>query len=563
MVRHIFTSGHGVDAVIGDAGTGKTYALGVVRKIYQDAGYQVIGASLAATAAKQMQLEAKIPSSTIASLRQQYGVHQGRIFKRGRTVLIIDEAAMVGTQDTAALIAMAESHNIKLVFQGDDKQLPAIEAGGFFSFITEAVGAPRLSENLRQIFDEQKILVDAFRDGCGQEGLLLAAEYGQLHVAEQHEQTIENLHESWAADPQRDESLMIAGRRDEVKALNELAQKTRLSSGALSGKPLSLDRYDYFVGDRVRCRAKDGPRSRVRNGTLGTVVAIDKRAGTLTIHTDEHARVKLSREFLSGADNLQPAYAITAHSAQGSTCWNAYVLVTNQTFRELLYTAASRAKHVTHFYATTDSIEPAEAGYEPDKIYEPLASIFRGAGKSQAQSSAIATGEPSPFDEFSTEVLIEVLQECRDEMHASLAAKFDIELIEGEAASGRHFDDADVREWAGEHPEEASFYRSLHNEIEQRLTFEVNRMLGSPSSYLVEALGRLPEDPMGRNAWRVGARHVERYRRRFGVDDQARGLGERPKDFVQLQAYRRAWVSVEGQARAAREGVTRFRGRSL
>jgi hypothetical protein len=46
--------------------------------------------------------------------------------------LVIDEARMLGTRDTAALVRATGRAGAKLVLVGDDAQLPEIAAGGAF-----------------------------------------------------------------------------------------------------------------------------------------------------------------------------------------------------------------------------------------------------------------------------------------------------------------------------------------------------------------------------------------------------------------------------------------------
>lgn len=563
MVRHIISSGNGVDAVIGDAGTGKTYALNVVRQMYEDAGYQVIGASLAATAAKQLQSDAGVASSTIRSLRIKVGRNPASLFKRGKIVMIVDEAAMAGTDDTAALIAIAEKYNGKLIFIGDDKQLPAIQAGGFFTWMCERLGAARLTENMRQIHEEQRVLVGAFRDGHGQEGLLLANELGQLHVSELHDETITSVYRSWANDPRRHESLMIAGRRTEVRALNQLAQRARIESGELPGRAFLRGVYDFHIGDKIRCRARDGAGSKVANGTTGQIVGVDRKHKTVTVRTDDGQLVALSKSYVENPDKFQLGYAITAHSAQGATCWNSYVLVTNETFRELLYTAASRAKNVTNFYVTQDSLEQAEAGYEPDKVYKPLESIFRGASRSQAQASAIGVGEPDLFDGYPTHEIVSGINELREQMTDDLAGRFDAELIDGSGARSAYFDDASVRKWAGKHPEAASSYKDLHNELELRLAISARRMLAIPPRYITREIGEVPDSPLGRNNWMRATKHIERHRARYGVDDPNTAFGPPTSSVSQRRSVGTTRSRVAELNVASARAVQKLSGRSL
>ena len=128
FVATITRSGRRVEAVIAAAGTGKTFSLDAAADAWRRDGYKLIGASLAATAARQLQNQTGIPSDTIA-LRNIQLAEQTIVFDH-KTVLIIDEAAICGTRQLAPLLDAARAANTKVVLVGDTKQLNAIEAGG-------------------------------------------------------------------------------------------------------------------------------------------------------------------------------------------------------------------------------------------------------------------------------------------------------------------------------------------------------------------------------------------------------------------------------------------------
>jgi ATP-dependent exoDNAse (exonuclease V) alpha subunit len=67
-----------------------------------------------------------------------------------RSVLVVDEAGMVGTRDLAWLIDATIDAGAKLVLVGDDRQLPEIEAGGLFSALAGGLGALELTQVRRQ-----------------------------------------------------------------------------------------------------------------------------------------------------------------------------------------------------------------------------------------------------------------------------------------------------------------------------------------------------------------------------------------------------------------------------
>ncbi len=118
MVERLTGEGDGLALVLGRAGAGKTYALDPARAAWEAAGYRVIGAALAARAAAELEAGAGIPSMTVARLLQELGTR--RLVLDRRTVIVVDEAGMLGTRDTAALATATARAGAKLVLVGDD-----------------------------------------------------------------------------------------------------------------------------------------------------------------------------------------------------------------------------------------------------------------------------------------------------------------------------------------------------------------------------------------------------------------------------------------------------------
>src|SRR3546814_13843870 len=91
MVRTICSSGDFFEIVEGVAGAGKTFALAAARDAWQASGHRVIGCSLAARAAKQLQDAAGIASSTIDRLLP--GLDRQTTALDDTTVVVVDETA--------------------------------------------------------------------------------------------------------------------------------------------------------------------------------------------------------------------------------------------------------------------------------------------------------------------------------------------------------------------------------------------------------------------------------------------------------------------------------------
>ncbi len=136
-----------MEVVRAPAGTGKTFALDAAREAWQASGVPVLGCALSAKAAGELRDQAAIDTTTIARLT--YALDHGVRLAQG-SVLVVDEAGMVGTRDLARLLDAAEQAQAKLVLVGDDRQLPEIQAGGLFSALADRLGAIELTEVRRQ-----------------------------------------------------------------------------------------------------------------------------------------------------------------------------------------------------------------------------------------------------------------------------------------------------------------------------------------------------------------------------------------------------------------------------
>jgi len=149
MLRRLTGDGDGVTVVVGRAGTGKTFTLDAAREAWARAGIEVQGVALAARAARELQEASGIPSMTIHRLLHQIDTGPGSPLRPG-SVLVVDEAGMVGTRQLARLLHHAEQQRVKVVLVGDPRQLPEIDAGGLFGHLTRRLDAIQLTDNRRQ-----------------------------------------------------------------------------------------------------------------------------------------------------------------------------------------------------------------------------------------------------------------------------------------------------------------------------------------------------------------------------------------------------------------------------
>ena len=240
MVRRLTGSGAGAEVVVGKADPGKTYALDAAREAWEASGIPVTGVALADRAALELEASAGIPSTTLARLLGQLDDHRaGSPIKPG-SVLVVDEAGMVGTRQLARLLDHAEAQQVKVVLVGDPHQLPEIDAGGLFRALATRLPPVELTDNRRQHHTWEQVELDELRHGDPDTALATYRQHGRIHTAATAEQVRATLVHDWWATARDDlsGSVMIALRRNDVADLNHRAHAAMLTAGRLTGPAL-------------------------------------------------------------------------------------------------------------------------------------------------------------------------------------------------------------------------------------------------------------------------------------------------------------------------------------
>jgi conjugative relaxase-like TrwC/TraI family protein len=398
MLEHLCLGGDAVSVVVGKAGTGKTFALGAAREAWQSAGLPVLGVAVARRAARELERDAGIASTSVAALlRDLQG--RGPAALPEECVLVVDEAGMVPTRQLAELVEATAAAHGKLVLVGDHRQLPELEAGGAFRGLAQRGLAIELTENHRQVNRWERVALDDVRDGRAEAAIALYEQHDRITVDDTDERSRERMvADWWAAAGALGRSVMLAQRRDDVADLNARARDHLRAAGELGERELRLPGGHFAVGDHVIAKRNDLRRGIV-NGERGRVVAVDLEGQTLTLDCQgEH--LKLDANYLldrtaHGDPTLLHGYAMTVHVAQGATVDHAFVLAGPGLNRELGYTALSRGRHTNRLY-TARAPDASRAEYAPaaPQRNDPIARLAAQLGTSSATTLAIDTGGP-------------------------------------------------------------------------------------------------------------------------------------------------------------------------
>ncbi|QJW80019.1 MobF family relaxase [Burkholderia glumae] len=137
--------------VVGWAGTGKTTMLRAATRAYAAAGFSVVGCCQSAAAARNLAKETGAKSRTVASLL--LAARSGHAPLSERSIVVLDEAGLVGSPEFAALQEIVVAAGAKLVCVGDPKQLQPVAGGGIFASLLRGHGNAEISRIQRQKTD--------------------------------------------------------------------------------------------------------------------------------------------------------------------------------------------------------------------------------------------------------------------------------------------------------------------------------------------------------------------------------------------------------------------------
>jgi len=407
LVRRLTTSGEGVDVVVGKAGAGKTLALAAAAEAWRAAGLPVLGTAVAARAALAFGEQASIPAMTVTRLLAALDKPvDGRPAGLARgTVLIVDEAGMLGTRPLARLLSHARAADAKLVLVGDHHQLPELTAGGAFRALATTLHASELQQNRRQVEPWERAALDQLRNGDASQALDDYDTAGRVQRADTGADARCALTAAWwtAATAQgtrapSEQVVMLAVRRTDVDELNLRARAHMTAAGRLRGPVLTVavspyaDR-SFAGGDLVIARRNDYTRGLI-NGQRGTVTAVDPDAGTLTVQLGGSTTTVPAGYLASGG--LDHGYALTVHQSQGMTCDQAMLLGSDALYREAGYVGLSRGRQRNdlHLVDGTAADDPArEACHAPPRpspeVEDALAAVRAALTRSRAHALAL------------------------------------------------------------------------------------------------------------------------------------------------------------------------------
>ena len=382
----------------GGPGTGKTTSLRGVLALFEQLGLETALAAPTGRAAKRLGELCGMEAATIHRLLEtQYDPHSGRlVFAHDEDeplkadAVIVDETSMVDITLMYGLLR-ALRPECRLILVGDPDQLPSVGPGNLFSDLIRSGVVPmvRLTEIFRQAA-ESAIIRNAHGVNRGELPDLRDNKHDFFFLrrkdpARAAETIVELIHtrlpNNMGIPPEQIQVLSPTRKRvTGTAALNRAIQEA-VNPPAPDRPERRFGEYVFRQGDRVmQVRNnydviwKDGLTTGmgVFNGDIGRIVEVDNRSELITVDF-EGRLVEYTPDMLG---ELEPAYAITVHKAQGSE-YRAVILSVSDgapvlLTRGVLYTAITRARELLILVGDEEVVARMTANDRQQRRYSGL-----------------------------------------------------------------------------------------------------------------------------------------------------------------------------------------------
>ena len=388
----------GLLVLTGGPGTGKTTTIKGIINIFE---YQNLDIALAAPtgrAAKRMSEVTGMEAKTIHRLLEvEWDEDDKPHFRRNIenpldcNALILDELSMIDIHLFAHLLE-ALPLGCRLILVGDSDQLPPVGSGNVLHdlILSEKLPVVCLTQVFRQAL-ESKIITNAHKIVNGEMPDLTNDGKDFFHMERPNPylsaQTVvslcsERLPKAYGWDSLSDIQVICPSKKGETgtQNLNRLLQSALNPPDKTKGEIIIAGQI-FRTGDKVmqvknnyniEWESKDDKGLGIFNGDIGILKSIDAKTSTVEIDFDGR-EATLPAEYLT---EIELAYAITVHKSQGSE-FKAVILpvislVPNLAYRNLLYTAVTRAKDMLISVGSAEQIQYMTYNDKKAKRYSAL-----------------------------------------------------------------------------------------------------------------------------------------------------------------------------------------------
>lgn len=388
-IKNAITSG--VSVITGGPGTGKTTVIKAILDICDILKLSCVLAAPTGRAAKRMSESSGREAKTLHRLLEaSLGENGSHYFAKGeedpltQKVIIVDETSMVDVNLMCALLKAVRVGSY-LILIGDPDQLPPVGAGNCLNDIINSnrFEVVRLNKIFRQA-EQSLIVTNAHAINRGELPILNSRD-NDFFFVEKNDQNetkdlmisfvCERLPRAYGVDPLEDIQVISCTRKGALGTVElNAAFQNVLNPKDLNKNEKKYGSVVFREGDKVmqikndydltwKRGAEEG--TGIFNGDIGRILEIDNRGEKLVLDFDG----RVTEYDFSQLEELEHAYAVTAHKSQGSE----YKIVVIPSFqapfplmtRNLLYTAVTRAREMV---IVVGSRKPLEIMVSNDRV---------------------------------------------------------------------------------------------------------------------------------------------------------------------------------------------------
>jgi conjugative relaxase-like TrwC/TraI family protein len=280
------------------------------------------------------------------------------------TLVVVDEAGMVGTDDLRQLLTATTQVGAKTVLVGDAHQLAPVKArGGMFAQLcADLPWTQHLSQVWRMRNSEERVASLAVRDG-GPEPVRRALDWYRRYDRLRCGDPIAMAHDALAGY-QRDvsvgkDALLLCDTLEMADALNRRIHDELIDAATptvvaarghrIAAKDVILSRCNDPTIEVWQATDPNTAAGPVRNGDRWRVAAVHPATKRIAAERlTDRARTVFHADYV--ADHITQGYATTVHSAQGVTADASHAVLGESATRSMLYVALTRGRDANTAY---------------------------------------------------------------------------------------------------------------------------------------------------------------------------------------------------------------------
>ncbi|MEZ6103817.1 MAG: MobF family relaxase [Pirellulaceae bacterium] len=384
-VKHLAAGAGRIRFIHGAAGTGKTacVVLPAVQCV-QALGYTVLGVAPTGEAKEKLREETGLDTYTVTRFLGDWTTANGSRpdpvpITKDRTVIVVDEASMIGIGQWKKLVDYAERMGATILAVGDYNQLNPVCDVAVYRSLCLRHGHRRLVRIARQKLQWQQRASRLFHDGRVGEALHLYGLKGHVHPMEHVDDALTAAVDRWqelGGHAHPDRVFLTAHSNAHVAELNRQAQTIRQRNGQLVGEPVAICNqstglpqcHQAYVGDMIlftkrtveygaRTHSNSSSLATINNGTRARIVEIRKSSQGPLVRAQTADGKMTGYIPVEKFHAIDLGYAATNHKAQGKTVDHVIVIAAgSMQDRASTYVQATRARYSTDFFTTKELV---------------------------------------------------------------------------------------------------------------------------------------------------------------------------------------------------------------